>query len=262
MEPIIYQGIASIEKKHWWYVGRRRILAILLPRYFISAKDKNDARKILSIGCGTGEELKFLKRYGEVSGVEDNEEAIHFCRLSGVGELVKKASATDLPFSDSFFDVVFALDVLEHVKDEDVALHEMRRVLKSGGILVLTVPAFTSLWSNADIRAHHYRRYHKKGLLHTLLSARFKPLRVNYFNTLLFVPIAILKIWARSSEPKVLDGAEVSMPPTPINTLLTLIFSLEALWMQWFHFPFGISLVAIAEKEHERAAPRREIMFS
>lgn len=244
MEPLIYERIAAIERAHWWYRGRREIIARLLA----PAEFAPSGRAVLSAGCGTGGELRFLSGYGRVFGVDPSESAISHARAAGFGDAIQQASLEAVPFPDGFFRLAFALDVLEHVPREGQALGELFRVLAPGGLAVLTVPAFPELWSRADERAHHLRRYRKRELVRALTAAGFRPLRVTYFNTLLFFPVAGAKLLSRFIEPAFLAGAEVSMPPRWLNNMLARIFSLEAPLLTRGDFPFGVSLLAIAEK--------------
>ncbi len=244
MESVIYERIAEIEREHWWYEVRRMIVARLVD----SLLPAHPNRAVLSAGCGTGTELHFLSRYGKVTGADPSDQAIGFCRSSGVRADLVQAPLERLPFSAGSFDAVFLLDVLEHIEAEGVALAEVSRVLKPGGLVVFTVPAFGFLWSRADLRAYHFRRYRRPELREVLSRAGFTPLRLTYFNTFLFLPIVIAKLISRVREPKLLEGLEVSMPPPILNRLLKAVFSIEALLLPFFNLPVGVSLLAVVRK--------------
>lgn len=244
MEPLLYERIAEIEREHWWYQGRRRVIERLLKPYL----EPSGARRVLSVGCGTGEELRFLARYGAVLGIDPNEDAIHFVRSRGFGGQVRQASLTALPFADGIFDFVFALDVLEHVLDDRAALAEVWRVLKPKGLAIIAVPAYQFLWSRSDLRAHHHRRYGKGRFRRLLVGVGFDILRLTYFNTFLSLPIALAKLLSRIREPRFLAGAEVSMPPRWLNRILKQVFLFEPRILPMADFPFGISLLAITRK--------------
>ena len=247
MDTLIYQGIASIEQRHWWYRGRREIIMRLLGRigFAVSACAP---RMILSVGCGSGEEIRFLGRFGKVYGIDPGEDAIRFCRAAGIGEQVKRASAEQIPFPDKSFDAVFVLDVLEHVRDDERALAQIYRVLKPGGIVVVSVPAYAWLWSRADMRSHHFRRYTRHALEEKCSRAGFTILRATYCNAILFLPLAVIKLLTRVWEPSCCVGAEVQMPPTGANRILSWLFSLEAPLIARIDFPFGLSVLAILRK--------------
>ena len=244
MEPLIYKGIASIERRNWWYQGRREIILRLLSRIGFA----DTPRTILSVGCGSGEEIRFLGRFGKVYGMDPGEDAIRFCRAAGIGEEVVQASAEVIPFPDKSFDGVFVLDVLEHVRDDERALAEIYRVLKPGGIVVISVPAYGWLWSRADVRSHHFRRYTRAELEKKCSAAGFSVLRATYCNIILFLPLAAVKLLTRMWEPSCCVGAEVQMPPAAMNRILRWLFSLEAPVIARVNVPFGLSVFAILRK--------------
>lgn len=247
MDTLIYKGIAHIERRHWWYRGRREIILRLLDRIGFAGFAKTP-RTILSVGCGSGEEIRFLGRFGKVYGIDPGEDAIRFCRAAGIGEQVMQASAAQIPFPDESFDAVFVLDVLEHVRDEARALAQIHRVLKPGGIVVISVPAYSWLWSGADVRSHHFRRYTRRELEKKCLAQRFEVLRATYCNTILFLPLAAIKFLTRMWEPGCCVGAEVQMPPAAINSILSWLFLREAPLIARMNFPFGLSVLAVLRK--------------
>lgn len=243
MESHIYQGLARIEDTHWWYVGRRAIIERLVP-----APAAAEGKAVLSVGCGTGSEMAFLGRYGTVTGIDADRSAVDFCAAHGHATNVVLGSAEKLPFSDGAFDFVFALDVLEHLGDEVAGVREAWRVLKAGGVFVVTVPAMPWLWSPADARAHHLRRYTKPRLAALLTGQGIHPERLSYFNTLLFPLVAAVKLATHVFEPRSAASAEVGLPPPGINRILKNIFSSERALLARFNLPFGVSIVAVARK--------------
>ena len=116
------------------------------------------ARAILDMGCGTGTMLGHLRRFGDAQGVDADEQAVGFCRSRGE-ERVQLLESETLPFSDDSFDLVTALDVLEHIEDDRAALREIARVLRPGGTFLATVPAYGWMWGAQDEISHHFRRY-------------------------------------------------------------------------------------------------------
>jgi len=247
MDTLIYKGIAYIEQRHWWYRGRREIILRLLRRIGFADSAKTP-RSILSVGCGSGEEIRFLGRFGKVYGIDPGEDAIRFCRAAGIGEEVTQASAEQIPFPDESFDAVFVLDVLEHVRDEAAALTQIYRVLKPGGIVVISVPAYAWLWSKADVRSHHFRRYTRPALEKKCSAQGFAVLRATYCNTILFLPLAAIKFLTRMGEPSCCVGAEVQMPPRAINSILSRLFLLEAPLISRMNLPFGLSALVVLQK--------------
>jgi SAM-dependent methyltransferase len=240
MSPDAYLEMAETEAGHWWFRGRRDILATVL-----AGLDLPPDASILEIGAGTGGNLAMLSRFGTVSAVEMDGKALQLAREK-TGDRYDIRSGRcpdDMPFPESSFDLVCLLDCLEHIADDDGALDCAARMLKPGGAVLVTVPAYQWLWSRHDVFLHHQRRY-SKGSLRALVSCCGLRLeRITYFNTLLS-PLAItvrLGDQLRGSEKA--SGAGV--PAQSINNALHALFSTERHWLSRRSLPFGISLMAI-----------------
>src|SRR5262245_61971007 len=146
--------------------------------------------RLLDLGCGTGGVLPHLAPYGEAIGLDPAPEAAKYCRQREVPMVV--GSGLELPFADGSFDAVLALDVIEHVADDVALLREARRVLRPGGVLLVTVPALPWLWSSHDDVNHHFRRYTLTTLQQSLGRGGFRRERVSYYNATL-LPLAIAR---------------------------------------------------------------------
>ncbi len=245
MQKEIYDNTVKIQEKNWWYKTRRDIITDLLRDEFPAGQN----RRVLSVGCGVGWEMKFISRYGEAYGIDPSPTAIEYCKEAGISKNLFVSGAEKLQFEDTFFDAVFILDVLEHVERDEAALTEIYRVLKPGGILVLTVPAFPLLWTKSDVRAHHFRRYTRSSLKQEIEKSGFRIKRLSYFNMILLPLIGGIKLLTRFYEPAFVEGKEVSQPNPVVNWMLYHIFKLEVSWLARFNLPLGISLLAIARKE-------------
>src|SRR5436190_6704568 len=116
MRHDLYQDLYAKEQDYWWHVGKRAIVYNLLDRYF-RPKGSIDTRHALDLGCGAGLNLDHLAKYARPVGTDFSEEALHFCRERGHTRLCK-ADAADLPFPDKQFDIITALDVIEHLDDD------------------------------------------------------------------------------------------------------------------------------------------------
>ncbi len=238
-----------MEDVHWWFVGRRRILLQVLDRY-LGASNGHE-RKILDVGCGTGTMLTHLATYGKAQGVDIDEEAVGYCRERGlldvqVGELEK------LPFGDASFDLVTALDVVEHIDDDLAALREIGRVLRPGGHLLMTVPAHQFLWGDQDEVNMHKRRYVAAEVRDRLKATGFQVERVSYINAFMFPPIAAIR-WLRRLEhrlrPRTPQQSDFRYPaPRPVNFVLATIFGAEAPIVRRVNLPVGVSILALASK--------------
>jgi SAM-dependent methyltransferase len=236
---------AEVEATHWWFVQRRRLFATEIKRINLSA----DAA-ILDIGTGTGANLRLLKEMGfrNVVGLDASPDAIRFCELKGLAK-VNLGTADAMPFSDKAFDFIMATDVIEHIDDDRAALRDIARVLRPGGSLLLTVPAFQELWGLQDDKSHHKRRYRLSQLVRLVREAPFELQKSFYFNYLLFVPIwlarGILKFL-----PHRLDS-ENQVNNAALNAVLSSIFRLDVQTASFLHPPFGVSIMVMARKAQD-----------
>jgi SAM-dependent methyltransferase len=238
---------AEAERSHWWFVGRRKLFVHELQK----AKISRDAR-ILDIGTGTGSTLRMLREggYSNVTGADQNDEAIRYCALKGLGP-VAKSDVCNLGFPDRSFDFVFATDVLEHVQDDLRGIQELCRVLAPGGLALITVPAFMALWGLQDRQALHKRRYRRKPLLALVRKGGLAPLESYYFNYLLFLPILAAR---RAIDLLKLNlASENQVNSVILNKVLGAIFQLDIKTAPIIRPPFGVSILVLARKTLDRA---------
>ena len=238
-----------MEDVHWWFVGRRRVLLQVLDRYL--GKNGTGERRILDVGCGTGTMLSYLASYGRAQGVDIDEEAIGYCRDRGLTD-VRLGSAETLPFEDGSFDLVTVLDVVEHLDDDAAALREIRRVLRPGGMVLMTVPAHPFLWGDQDEVNLHKRRYVAPQVRERLTATGFDVLRLTYINAFMFAPIALVRMLRRLEHrirPKIESQSDFRYPaPGPLNFLLGWVFGAEAPIVRRVNIPVGVSILALAQK--------------
>ena len=238
MERVVYDRMAELDSKHWWYRARREILAKLIDRKIAPPRDA----RILEIGCGTGHNLAMLGRFGTVEAIEIDE-AARTVATQRLGSRVGDAPLPELTgIGDGTYDLVAILDVLEHVKDDREALASIARKLKPGGRILITVPAFQWMWSSHDVVNHHHRRYSKKALAKVVEEAGLKLDFLGYFNSLLFPLAAAARLAGRITGKEDSDDA---LPPAPVNRLLETIFGLERHAIGRLPFTPGVSLAAI-----------------
>jgi SAM-dependent methyltransferase len=251
MDPRTYKQLHAIEQVHWWFQGRRAILAAAFARADIRP------RAVLDVGCGSGGNLALLDAVypgARSIGVDIERAPLVFCRTERVTPVVQ-ADVAALPFAAAAFDLVTAFDALEHVRDDGAVLAEMSRVCRPGGALALTVPAFPFLWGNVDDLGHHYRRYRRRELVTRVAAAGFAVRFVRFFNYLLFAPIAAVRLAARLAPKRRPRARDVEILPSdfelvkngPVNELLMRVFALEASLLR-FDPPFGVSLLLIATR--------------
>ena len=235
---------ARAERDHFWFRGFRRFIAPLLA----TAAGGRSGLSILDCGCGTGHNLKFLRRHGRVTGIDLTWTGLVFARKQGE-RAVAQASATHLPFEQASFDVVTSFDVIYALDDEQetMALAEMLRVLKPGGHLVLNVAALDMLKGNHSVLGGEVRRYTRQMLAERLERAGFRIERLTYTNASIFPIIAGVRLIQRLSGHKT-STSEISVPPAPINFVLTSALAAEAAALRVVNMPFGSSLLTLAVK--------------
>ena len=239
MERVVYQQMAELDDRHWWYRARRRIIADLIRR---EVRPPANAQ-ILELGCGTGHNLAMLGGFGHVDGLELDEEA----REMSEKRLGRKIMSSPLPelgeVPDRHYDLIGAFDVIEHIEDDRAALASIATKLKPGGKFVMTVPAHQWMWSAHDVVNHHKRRYSKSGLIALVDNSPMKLDRVGYFNSLLF-PLAVAERAASKVRGK--NDGDVKLPPAPINAVFERVFEAERYLVGRLPLPPGLSLFAVA----------------
>ncbi|HEV2837592.1 MAG TPA: class I SAM-dependent methyltransferase [Pyrinomonadaceae bacterium] len=237
--PILYE----VEETHWWYVGRRRIIQTLVERICTSLNTPNP--RILDVGCGTGGNLKVLSAYGRAEGVDISSQAVEFCRERGL-DSVKLGAAEQLPYENSSFELVTALDVVEHLDDDVAGLREMRRVLRPDGRLLLFVPAFMFLWGVQDDVSNHRRRYTLPGLLKAVEAAGFSAEWASYANISFFVPVLVVRSVMRWLGLRA--ATEYGINISVMNGPFSWLFAAERFILKRRRIPFGVSAVCIARR--------------
>ncbi|MEP7273393.1 MAG: methyltransferase domain-containing protein [Acidobacteriota bacterium] len=244
MRPLNYQVMFDVEDDHWWFVGRRAIVFAQIEDA-LEEPARRDGREILDIGCGTGATLARLEQFGDVQGIDVSPMALGYCRKRGQ-QRVLCASATDLPFASGTFDLVTALDVIEHLDDDHRGVAEIARVLKPGAPAIIFVPAFKSLWGPNDDQSGHKRRYRLRELQRVVEEAGLRIERLSYANVVMFLPIwlgrRLLTLFGRTGQTE----NEINHPM--INRMLTRAFAAEAGPLRRHSFPFGVSLICTARK--------------
>lgn len=244
MEPASYEIEAQVEREHWWFRGRRRIL-----QTFLEGLDPPlPARPaVLDVGCGTGANAAVLAAGGRpVVGVDPSPSAHRLRRRAGRPDGVR-AAAEALPFADATFDLVAALDVLEHLDDDRAAAAELRRVARPGGVVLIFVPALPLLWGLQDQHAQHRRRYRRAELCQVAEGAGLRIQRLTYFNTLLFAPILAARLAMRVRPPAGIQSENQLGGPLA-NAVLERIFRSEAPLLARMDLPVGVSLACVARR--------------
>ncbi len=235
-----------LEKNHWWFVSRRDLIISLLKKFKIKKESK-----ILDVGCSSGIMIESLKNQGyvDICGIDISEEAIVASKSRGINNVIVSPGETTV-FNENKFDVIIASDILEHIKDDNMALKEWYRILKLGGILIIFVPAFNFLWSQHDEVNLHYRRYTKKSLLKKINKLNVSILKSSYSNFCLFFGVIIPRVYQRfflKKGKKLHD--QLKKTNSWLNTIVIKLIKTENKILKYRSFPVGSSVFVVCRKK-------------
>ena len=242
MRPTFAEQYKQLDQWHWWFRGRRRILETVLQREV----PPSQKLAVVSVGCGPGTGLTWVKTLIGADGcvVGLDAEPLH-AREVEQGLLYVVGRLEDIPLASSSFDVVLALDVLEHLDDDVAGLYEAVRLLRPNGVLVVTVPALPLLWGGQDVISEHKRRYTKRSLLEVFARAQLPRPTVTYFNTFLFPLIASIRMGRALFGDTGQSYSDFSATsPGLTNEALATVFALERHLIGRVPIPIGVSLLA------------------
>lgn len=246
-DVVIQERYGERSDTYFWNTASDDIvMAVLTPALRRLAAGGRPLR-MLDVGCGPGNTLRRLAPWGRAFGAEYSEVGLAVARRRGLTRLVA-ADSVRLPFPAESMDVVLALDVIEHVADDAAALREAHRLLRPGGLLLLTVPAFMALWRSHDELYGHHRRYSKAGLLSAVGAAGFETVRCEFTKCLFFLPTLIRAKLDRARRGAGPGGDDFFDIPAWLNALLRR-------QIVWEHrlgigrlLPLGVTLVCLGRK--------------
>ena len=264
MDNIAITEMQKQEQNYWWHVSRRFILKTVLAKFFLCHPELDSGSmidsgsksgmtrgesgmtdnkiNIIDVGCGTGINFAWLNKFGNVIGVDNNQEAVKFCQKYGN---VKWGKAEQLPFKNNSYNLLTAFDILEHTQDDMGVLKEWYRVLQPKGYLYITVPAYQWLFGPHDRQLMHHRRYLLSNLLKLLKQAGFTPIFASYFFIFTFPLLMFQRLIAKIFN--ITPGyTKISQN---INNLLIKITNLESALLKNAPLPFGSSIMILARKD-------------
>ncbi len=247
MQPREFDELYRLEDTYWWFVGRRRLIRQLLETY-APTRDNRPGLRILDAGCGTGGTMKAVGELGEVHGCDAAWAALEYCRKRSFTNLAC-SRVEQLSYVDGSLDVVTSCDVLEHVADDGAALREIYRILRPGGIVVMTVPAHPYLWSEHDEALAHLRRYTRKEITGKLQEAGYRIEKFSSAVSFVFPVIFAFRMLQRlrtkqPEEPK----TDLRILPALLNGALIGLLRIEMWLIRHFNLPIGTSFVVVGRK--------------
>jgi SAM-dependent methyltransferase len=242
-----YANLAEVERDHWYYAGKRK----LVQAWILRARRPTATDTLLDCGAGTGIFAQEMEARCRVLVLDDHEEALRILRSKFRPEQILSLTGEDVPLPDGSLEYVTALDVLEHVPEDAAVVRGFHRLLKPGGLVVVTVPASMALWSDWDVALHHFRRYDRSQLRALFPVEGWEVAYVNYTNVVVYPAVWLVRKWRALRAvfgAKITAGtrSEDRIPAAWLNSLLGKIFAGMAEWR--VPFPFGVSLVLVARR--------------
>lgn len=235
------------EQSHFWFRGFRWFV---LPELTRAVAGRTNPR-LLDCGCGTGSNLKMLKRFGDAYGFDLTWNGLEFAHQLGERHIAR-ASIGAVPFPDATFDVATSFDVFQCLPEpvERDAIRELWRVLKPGGQILLNVAALDVLRGNHATLSEEVRRYTPSRLRRVVEGAGFSIERLTFVNAALFpimLPVRVVQRWFSGGNPPA-GEFDISVPAAPINAALSGLVALEAAALRAVNMPIGSSLMVRARK--------------
>jgi SAM-dependent methyltransferase len=243
MKKITYDIEWNLERSHWWFTGRRRLLKSLLSSLIIQQDSP-----IIDVGCGVGSNLGLLKSMNfKAIGIDSEIYSLFLAKKSLPEVYMVNGDLMRLPIKSNSISLIIATDILEHLNEDTTGIEEIHRTLRQGGKAIFTAPAFGFLWGIQDVVGMHKRRYTKNEFIRKVEYQGFRVLRSSYFNFFLFFPIFLFRRMIHLLGMRIDSENEINSPL--INFFLKTIFSLEPFILNYFSFPFGVSIFCIAKKK-------------
>jgi SAM-dependent methyltransferase len=247
----LLRATARAEARHFWFRGLRYFVTPILRQATMDLAYP----LLLDCGCGTGNNLELLGKFGRAYGFDLTTVGLRIGRQAGRTRLAQ-ATVSAMPFPSDTFDVVTSFDVLVTLGEDEErdAAAEMCRVARPGGHVVINVAAMPFLHGDHSILSRERRRYSRLTLERLITSVGLDVVRITYTNALLVPPLAIVRAFQRwrGLRPEEAADGEIRVPAAPVNLALTAALGIESLWVRWVTNPFGSSLLCLARKPLSR----------
>lgn len=238
MRQDLYAELYHVENSHWWHQHKRTIVKQLISRM--------KPGKALDIGCGTGKIIEELNQAGwQCVGVDKSALAQKEGLKRGLKISIADAGKK-LPFPDKCFRLVLALDFLEHVKNDQKVVREIKRVLKPSGMIIASVPAYSTLYSYWDKMLGHFRRYSKSDLIQLMKANNLEINFISYYFSWLLLPAVIIRKIKELLKIKTVSDFQTNTNNKPVIYLIKFLSRVELKLLKYIKLPFGLSLICAA----------------
>jgi SAM-dependent methyltransferase len=258
-----FEVLRDMQSRHFWYSGRHRFVRHALQGVLSQLQGSQKALlSAIDLGGGCGGWVNYLRRrmpgsFGELALADSSLQALeHAGEFVGTETSRYQADLMSLPWENRW-DVVFLLDVLEHIPQHQEVLREIHRSLRPGGYLFVTTPALKFFWSYNDELAQHLRRYSRTDFEELAEATGFELSLSRYFMFLLSPLLLMSRLRAPKYQEWTDDETEEYVrkthrtPMAPLNATLKLIFGLETPVGHWLPFPWGTSVLGVFKKPEE-----------
>jgi SAM-dependent methyltransferase len=233
--------LIQLEESYWWHVAKRELVTAILRSRFPAPAH------VVEGGIGSSRNLLEFRRLGyEVTGLDIMAEAVDHGRRRGLNNVHRHDLSEPWPCQPGSVSAVVLLDVLEHMADPVKVLRHAAHVLRPGGGLVLTVPAYPFLYSDWDKSLGHYRRYTAGQLRQDVADAGLTTQWVTHWNAF-SLPAAIAVRSMQRCFPRERAATFPRISPA-MNEILLKLASVERWCLRKVRVPVGLSLVGVLTK--------------
>ncbi|WP_299469190.1 class I SAM-dependent methyltransferase [uncultured Gimesia sp.] len=262
-----FDSLREMQTRHFWYCGRHRFLLYALKRMLGRRRQSSDdALSMIDLGGGCGGWINYLTTHANNTNWELALADSSVCALEYAedftGPSVKRfqVDMLQLPWKERW-DVVFLLDVLEHIPDHIAALKQAYQILRPGGLLFVTTPALQFFWTYNDDLAHHVRRYSRNDFAALADATGFELCTSRYFMFLLSPLLYLSRL--KSPDLRNMNADDIQallhqthrVPSSPVNAVLRSVFNLETPAGFWMPFPWSTSILGVFQKKNQAVCP-------